>query len=472
MSLILLTYKIKLIIMLNHNDQLTELVRELENKEHVFATDPLLITEKMQDEAGTPVEKLHTRAHRIDSNGKLARTLTKIDIRIKAIIAIMSIAWCASGFAGLFALLQANVVNFFYVLMCLLGFHTIMLVGWVVLTIFSKKDKPTIFASFVSPSHLIRGKDDVTTAAVNLYERQLHHSGMRWYLGKISHQLWLATLTGMLLALVVLLMVRDYNFAWESTLLSGETIASLVGMIAWLPDLLGFPTPTAEEVLQSQKFSVQSDGATITTNISSYQWAMLLISSLLIYGIVPRAILWAVCALLFNRKKMVLDINEPYYQKILDFWSRKVTNADDFIEEEIIPVAPKAELIDSAKLVATLEYDHKDSNWFTTTLKDNVNTAKDINAINNFGVLDSRDDMDRLLEYLEHNDVQVLLGIHSNTLPDRGTMRKLNKIATHAKHGLVVQLLNSKNSTADDTLIRNNQWQKALSEHQIGMVQS
>lgn len=471
MSLILLTYKIKLIIMLNHNDQLTELVRELENKEHVFATDPLLITEKMQDEAGTPVEKLHTRANRIDSNGKLARTLTKIDIRIKAIIAVMSIAWCASGFAGLFALLQANVVNFFYVLMCLLGFHTIMLVGWLVLTIFSKKDKPTIFASFVSPSHLIRGKDDVTTAAVNLYERQLHHAGMRWYLGKISHQLWLATLTGMLLALVVLLMVRDYNFAWESTLLSGETIANLVGMIAWLPDMLGFPTPTAEEVLQSQKFAVQASDAAVPTSINSYQWAMLLISSLLIYGIVPRAILWGVCALLFNRKKMVLNINQPYYQQILDFWSRKVTNEDDFIKEEVIPVAPKAELIDSLKLVATLEYEHENSSWFTTTLKDHINTAKNINAIENFGVLDSRDDMDRLLGYLEQNEVQVLLGIHNNTLPDRGTMRKLNKIATHAKHGLVVQLLDSHNKVSTNTQLRNNQWQKALSEHQIGMVQ-
>ena len=67
----------------------------------------------------------------------------------------------------------------------------------------------------MSQSYLIRGKDDVTKAAVDLYERQLQHSGMRWYLGRFSHQLWLATLTGMLLAIIFLLIVRQYSFSWS-----------------------------------------------------------------------------------------------------------------------------------------------------------------------------------------------------------------------------------------------------------------
>ncbi|HSP85935.1 MAG TPA: DUF2868 domain-containing protein, partial [Psychrobacter sp.] len=101
--------------MLSPQDQLTELVRTLETQQHVFATDPLLITEKLQSEEGTPLQKLHRRASRIDSNGMLAGVLGKIDGRIKGIMVVMSVVWCLSGFLGLFTLLQTNVVNFFYV---------------------------------------------------------------------------------------------------------------------------------------------------------------------------------------------------------------------------------------------------------------------------------------------------------------------------------------------------------------------
>ena len=114
--------------MLSPQDQLTELVRTLETQQHVFATDPLLITEKLQGEDGKPIQKLHRRASRIDSNGALAQVLGKIDGRIKGIMIVMSVVWCVSGFLGLFTLLQANVVNFFYVLVCLLGF--ILLCCW------------------------------------------------------------------------------------------------------------------------------------------------------------------------------------------------------------------------------------------------------------------------------------------------------------------------------------------------------
>lgn len=457
--------------MLSPEDQLTELVRNLESQNHVFSADPLLITEKLQRESGTNIQKLHWRAERIDSNGKLSGTLRKIDTRIKAIIFFMSIAWCVSGFLGLFALLQANVVNFFYVLVCLLGFHTIMLVGWLVYTLFSfRENKPSLFASLVSPSHLIRGKDDVTVAAVDLYERQLQHTGMRWYLGKISHQLWLATLAGMMFALIVLLLVKNYSFTWESTLLSGDTVATLVRMMAWLPDMVGFPTPTVETVIESQQ-QMNSFPQ------NSFNWAMLLIGSLLMYGIVPRAIAWVLCALMFNSKKMRLDLKLPYYQKIINFWQRQVIDEDDF-KEKVRPVAPKAKIADGKKLVALLEYPHTDEHWYQFAVG---------HQIDDFGILDDRDDMDRLATYLESHNVQVVLGIPPQALPDRGTLRKLDKIATLAQKGLVVQLLDDSQALEAENALgssqelkasheikesRKSQWQEALAARQIGLVET
>ncbi|PYE38670.1 DUF2868 domain-containing protein [Psychrobacter fozii] len=464
--------------MLSPQDQLTELVRTLETQQHVFATDPLLITEKLQGEDGKPIQKLHRRASRIDSNGALAQVLGKIDGRIKGIMIVMSVVWCVSGFLGLFTLLQANVVNFFYVLVCLLGFHTIMLLGWVAMTLVNQgKQSSNWFASFVSPSYLIRGKDDVTKAAINLYERQLQHSGMRWYLGRFSHQLWLATLTGMLLAIVFLLIVRQYSFSWESTLLSDQALIILTQVLGWLPSMVGFGVPDSMAIAQSR---LVTDAMPLSV---ARQWAGLLVGSLLMYGIVPRAIAWAFCALMFRRKKMRLDIKLPYYQKILNFWQRHVVDADDF-NEAPAPIAPKATVSVGKKLVALLEYPSDQEKWWQLGLDNSHHDFEQSSEIEDFGIVDDRDDMARLKTYLDSHPVQVLLGIHSNALPDRGTLRKLDQIAAHAKDGLIVQLLgdNSASTRLTDTrtddepldkqTVRYQQWQTALSARKIGLVDS
>lgn len=445
--------------MLSKQDQLTELVRKLETNNHVFATDPLLITERLQDEQATPLQKIHRRAERIDSNRALAGTLNKIDGRIKGIILIMSILWCVSGFLGLFALLQSNVVNFFYVLVCLLGFHTLMLVGWLIFTVINRgSQSPSIITSFISPKTLIRGKDDVTQAAVELYDEQLQHTGMRWYLSRFSHQLWLATLTGMLFAIIFLLIVRQYSFSWESTLLSDQALMTLTHWLGWLPSMVGFNVPDAEAVVQSRLVT-----GVMPLSIAR-QWASLLVGSLLMYGIVPRAIAWAFCAVMFNRKKMKLDLSLPYYQKIISFWQRKVVDEDDFVEK-VQPVAPKAKVTQGNKLVALLEYKHPNPTWYHA-----AGAAFITQPPEDFGVLDDREDMDRMLEYLATHDVQVLLGIHGKALPDRGTMRKLDKLATHAKQGVIVQLLTDDGSIEAVDSVRRQQWQSALSERNIGLV--
>ncbi|MBO1517224.1 DUF2868 domain-containing protein [Psychrobacter halodurans] len=455
--------------MLSPQDQLTELVRTLETQQHVFATDPLLITEKLQGEDGKPIQKLHRRASRIDSNGALAGVLGKIDGRIKGIMVVMSVVWCISGFLGLFALLQTSVVNFFYVLVCLLGFHTIMLLGWLAMTLINQgKQSSNWFASFVSPSYLIRGKDDVTKAAVDLYERQLQHSGMRWYLGGFSHQLWLATLTGMLLAIVFLLIVRQYSFSWESTLLSDQALITLTQILGWLPSMVGFDVPDSTAIAQSRLVTE------VMPLSAARQWAGLLVGSLLMYGIVPRALAWAFCALMFRRKKMRLDIKQPYYQKILNFWQRHVVDVDDF-KEAPAPVAPKATVSTGKKLVALLEYPAKQDNWWQSGLDVKIN---DNSEIEDFGIVDDRDDMERLISYLDKYPVQVLLGVHSNALPDRGTLRKLDRIAEHAADGLIIQLLGdgilAKNSgqTIANQDTRYQQWQTALAARNIGLVDS
>lgn len=452
--------------MLAPKDQLTELVRTLESQQYIFVTDPLLITEQLQFDNSAPLKKLHRRAARIDSNQHLIQILAKIEGRIKGMMILMSVVWCVSGFLGLFTLLQSNVVNFFYVLVCLLGFHSVMLAGWLLLTLMQHRKAPSSwFASMVSPSHLITGKDDVTLAAVDLYEKQLQHSGMRWYLGRFSHQLWLATLTGMLLAMIFLLVVRQYSFSWESTLLSDNALISLTHILSWLPSMVGFDVPDNAAIVQSRSVT---DALPLSV---ARQWAGLLIGSLLVYGIVPRALAWAFCAWRFRHKKMRIDLKHPYYQKIIQFWQRQVVDQDDF-KPAPAPVAPKASVYAGHKVVALLDYPSDIVSWWqasTDPQMDADNRHHHLeNHIKNFGILDERDDMTRLLTYLDSHSAQVILGIHSNALPDRGTLRKLDQIVHHATQGLVVQLLQHDNVNVE--VGRYQQWQTALAARKIGLI--
>lgn len=454
--------------MYSPQDQLVELVRHLETsgvtekdpQKFVFSADPILITEKLQKEPTPPLTKLYHRATRIDADGKLARLLQTIELRIKTTIGLLTFMWFVLGFVALFTLLQADMVNFFYVLVCLLGVHTLMLVLWLGWLLFAPRNKPNFLANFISPSHLVRHKDRLTQSAVAVYEAQLQHKGMKWYISRLSHQFWLASLSGMLCALVFMLLVKNYTFVWQSTLLENSVIQQIVHWMAWLPEKVGFAVPTDSDILQAQ------NSQNASSQPVAFRWGMLLIGSLLMYGIVPRAVVWLLSLLMLKTQRLPLDIKQPYYQKILDFWQRGVIDPDDSPTESK-PVAPTAKVTHEKKLVALLEYAYADEFWYQFAVG---------HDIENFGIIDDRDDMDRLVDYLQKNPVQVLLGIPPQALPDRGSMRKLDKMASLATGGLIVQLLKPTQDyllPADEQKIidtRKQQWETALAERNIGIV--
>lgn len=456
--------------MYSPQDQLVELVRHLETENnaihtpasqaYVFSADPILITEKLQNEPTPPLIKLYHRASRIDADNKLARLLQTIELRIKTTIGLLTLMWFVLGFVTLFTLLQADVVNFFYVLVCLLGVHTLMLVLWLGWLLFAPRNKPNLLSNFVSPTHLVRHKDRITQSAVAVYEKQLQHKGMKWYISRLSHQFWLASLSGMLCALVFMLLVKNYTFVWQSTLLENAVIQQIIHAMAWLPQKVGFSVPTDTDILLAQNDPINHSQPV------AYRWGMLLIGSLLMYGIVPRMVVWLFSLLMLTTQRVPLDIKQPYYQKILDFWQRGIVDPDDS-PTEIKPIAPTAKVTHDKKLVALLEYPYTDEHWYQFAVG---------HLIENFGIIDDRDDMDRLATYLQQNPVQILLGIPPQALPDRGTMRKLDKMASLAAGGLIVQLLDNPQHylpTADELLqlkMRKDQWENALAERNIGLL--
>lgn len=444
--------------MLKHQDQLVELIRELETRNHIFATDPMLIDEQLKAENLTAKEKLYQRAKRIDNQNLLSKMLSKLDYKIRLIILTLTAIWFITGFVGAFALLQAQIVNFFYLLICLLGWHTFSLAIWIINSIKNGENQLSVFTNFLNPSQFIRNRDDVTQSAIALYQRQIEHIGVRWYLSKIGHQLWLASLFGMLLALITLFSVRNVNFAWESTLFSAESVRAIIHKLAWLPDLLGFATPSDAQIIQSEQMA---NG----TAKNGYEWAMLLMSSLFLYAIVPRFCLWLWCIFAVKKDKISLDLQLPYYQKLFNYWSKKIVDKDDFIEKTEKQTLQQAQLIDGNKVAVLLEYPYFNKNWYEKILQKYQHNSDNVK---DFSVVDDRQQIQQLIDYLQKNKVQVLLGVQENCLPDRGTLRKIEKIANNARQGLIICLLNNENQP--NSTQRMSEWRNLLTEKHIAFI--
>ncbi len=431
--------------MLNPPRQLTELVRLLQERGYIFAADPEPITEALRHAPGSAETRLNRRAEMIDSDHKLQDALARARNTFAWLLLAATVFWLVGGFFGTVTLMQQSGLNFFFVLASVLGLHTVMLLGWLLFICLPRGRSGGFFAN---PSLWIRGKDPVNQAILRLYSEEWQKPAMRWQLSQSSHRLWLATLGGMLAAVVLLLMVRQYTFNWESTLLSDSTFVALVQTLSWLPAKLGFPVPDADAVLGSR---MNADPA------SARQWGGLLIGSILCYGLLPRFAAWLVCKLLSRRSQSPLPLEKPYYQHIIQQWQTRVVDAD-IHSERVETAAPKISLDDNLpKWALMLEGEWPDKSWHQHILGQQWMDK---------GTADSRDAVAALKQDLAQQPVQLLIGVRAQQVPDRGVLRQLLALDEAAQGGVVVQLLADK-AASDGLEDYLHQWHEALAERQL-----
>ena len=428
--------------MLNPARQLTELVRLLEERGYIFTADPQPITETLRHAEGDAESKINRRAEMIDSDHKLRDALTHVRQVGQGLLWGLTLLCLVMGFGSGLGLLNQSGLNFFIVLASVLGLNTVMFGVWVAMLLLHKH-KQTWF----SPSWWIRGKDPVSQAILRLYLEAWQQPKARWAAGKISHRFWLATLGGMLIAMLLLLVVRQYTFNWESTLLSDNSFIRVVQGLAWLPELLGFPVPDTQAILNSRLHNHMA---------SARQWSGLLIGSMVVYGMVPRVLAWAYCHWQTRDAAQPLPLDKPYYQHLIQQWQTRVIDADT--QTETVTIVPKISLSDDGqKWAVMLERPWAEAHWYRHVLGQDWLDK---------GTADSRDVVAQLLEQLQQHRVQLLIGVPTQTVPDRGILRQISRLAEAAQSGAVVQLLWERTDPADYF----NQWQSALNERHIAWL--
>ncbi|KAF1069187.1 MAG: putative membrane protein [Pseudomonas citronellolis] len=200
-------------------------------------------------------------------------------------------------------------VNVFWALASLLGLDLLMLAGWALgfalgggeaagalgrlwLWLSSKLARDAQAAHLAPALLVLLGRQRLT----------------RWGLGLLVHGLWLVILSVALVVVLALLSTRRYGFVWETTILGGDTFVALTHALGSLPAWLGFPQPDSELVRASGDSLVASEAA-------RHAWAGWLVGVLVVYGVLPRLLLWGLCLWRWQqgRRGLTLDLNLPGY---------------------------------------------------------------------------------------------------------------------------------------------------------------
>ena len=414
---------------------LTELVRLLEQRGFVFASDPQRITDILRQTDGELTSKLYRRASMIDSDGQLNNRLQHHRRRLQLGLILASAIWFMMGFFSSYTLMQNNSLNFVLLLMGVLGVNTLLLLYWLSTLIFRRAARtPISFALLPLKS------DPISLAISTLYQHSAQQSQFRWIYAGISHRLALCGLGGMFIAMLALLLVRQYRFNWESTLLSDQTFTAIIHALAWLPNKIGFNTPTDNMIQQARQYAIDADASA---------WASLLLGALLCYGILPRLMAWLFCQ--YKRQPLQLDLTQIYYQNIAQQWHRQIIDSDaDYMPDQLHKADPLNLDARGEHWAVLLDAPHPNAQWFGQILG---------HEWLNKGVLAERNDVPQLLEQLSHQPVQLLVGVRAHIGPDRGTLRTLSKLSQHAQAGMVVQLLLDEQQTAHP------QWQEVLQQY-------
>jgi len=202
-------------------------------------------------------------------------------------------------------------VNILWLFGALLGTHCLALVVWA-FAIGSRIVAPSIQMPIFA---LLKPKGgDQLRAYEAVFQTILRGYQGRLLFSSLSHGFWFLYLSAGLLAAVLILSFDRYIFIWETTLLSPETMMSLVRALAQPIDFIGISTPNEEMILAAgQVQNIRSDPA------DSVIWARFCLAAIVVYGVVPRLVLFALCLVLFLRsqKRLQLTTSDPVFADIL-----------------------------------------------------------------------------------------------------------------------------------------------------------
>jgi len=196
---------------------------------------------------------------------------------------------------------ETSTVNVLWALAGLLGVHTVALLLWLVAGQATGGLAGRLWFWLLQRWPVNRegraGESDPLGRALLAL---LGRNGLgRWWLGTVTHGLWLLALGASLLAMLVVLSLRNVSFTLETTILPAGVFASFVQGFGWLPSLLGFAVPD-QAMIQAALTGATPGGQ---SEVAGRAWASWFSGGMLIYALIPRALVFAFCYTLQRRRR-------------------------------------------------------------------------------------------------------------------------------------------------------------------------
>ena len=341
--------------------------------------------------------------------------------------------------ASLSAVSGVSTLNIYWILLVLVGFNLLSMGLWVVgVCIGAEGLTSGVFSKATAWVPALLGKTDTSKGKADRAWAECYFTGAvgKWRFSQMTQQLWLAYLSAGLGVLVAVLITRQFDFVWGTTLLSDEAFVQLTSILGQPLQSLGFAAPSAQQVMETRI------GAGYQLSAEHrYNWAQFLIGALLVFGIIPRLILWLISRALLGvaKSQFVLDNYLPYYihlrQALMPTHGRsEIVDADTKSSEATPSVATIVqERAGAGQVPAT-------ALWVAVELGNAVTwPLLYAGPEHNLGQVVDRASLDAIGQKIQASKgAEVAVVVMASRPPDRGLKRTILSLSTAAEHTWLV----------------------------------
>ncbi|MDR4513838.1 DUF2868 domain-containing protein [Nitrosomonas sp.] len=379
-------------------------------------------------------QRLNTRAHTLIRDNRLEEAIEKPGRQFKrasqVCLIVAAILGCLAAGNAVSAL---HTLNIYWLLSVLLGFHVLSLILWLTGITLNVQGLSSGVAAQLAGWWPFRKKEKDTAeslARLAWWESCLTGAVGKWRISVLTHQFWLTYLAAGLLLLVLLMLAKQYNFIWGTTLLPEHSLPRLTESLGKPLTLIGLEIPDSRQIAASRMGAIKQDAETRSA------WAQFLIGVLLIYGLLPRLLLLAfsVFMLKWSERRFRLDLYLPYYinlrQRLMARKdSPKIIDADPLANKKQAEViyAPANNAIPDGAHAVGIELDDKIIWPDSVTCRLNIIDQQ------------SHEDAVQLVKSLNGS---LLIGVAAYRLPDRGVQRIVMDLLAATKCNSWLVLLN------------------------------
>ncbi len=369
------------------------------------------------------MRRLVTRANLLIHDNALEDALQqpqKQSVRVNRIC--LGAAAILGGLAASQAVSESSTLNIYWLLAVLLGFNTISLLLWITGVTLNLQSLSTGIAAQLASWLPYRQKKDPTMASLASrawWESCLTGDVGKWRVSVLTHKFWLTYLSAGMVLLILLMLAKQYNFIWGTTLLPDSSLPRLTQILGTPLEYLGLTIPNDPQTVASRVGVAKQDGATRTA------WATFLMGALLVYGVLPRILLLGLSIMMqrWSERRFRLDLYLPYYIEL-----RQRLMARE-VQAKVIDADPHAG-IKPAEVVLPPENNAIPSNAqaFGIELDDATHWPETVTC--RLNIID-QDTHDEAIALIKHLKTPLLLGVAAHRLPDRGVQRLIKDLVDH-----------------------------------------